>query len=160
MEELKRRLPFPNTCISSWDIQVWKMCIVCKWDDRWCHTLNPILHHVYKLSYLGQFVAQIIETWQANSSITFTLCNVHRHWIYRAVIQWGINLKRKAAVSLIFRLESKWLWDGSLINFKKWLNCEVDPGLHHTLVWPSAYERPCFSQPRVQLPHLFCGAVA
>ena len=68
MKELKRRLPFPNTCISSGDIQVWKMCKVCKWDDRWCHTLNPILHHMYKLSYPGQFAAQDIETWQANCS--------------------------------------------------------------------------------------------
>ena len=31
MKELKRRLPFPNTCISSGDIQVWKMCKVCEW---------------------------------------------------------------------------------------------------------------------------------
>ena len=31
MKELKRRLPFSNTCISSGDIQVWKMCKVCKW---------------------------------------------------------------------------------------------------------------------------------
>ena len=68
MKELKRCLPFPNTCISSGDIQVWKMGKVYKWDDQWCHTLNPIIHHVYKLSYLGQFAAQIIETWQANSS--------------------------------------------------------------------------------------------
>ena len=68
MKELKRRWPFPNTCISSGDIQVWKMCKVCKWDDRWCHTLNPILHHMYKLSYPGQFAAQDIETSQANCS--------------------------------------------------------------------------------------------
>ena len=32
------------------------------------YTQPNILHHVYKLSYLGQFAAQIIETWQANSS--------------------------------------------------------------------------------------------
>ena len=44
------------------------MCKVCKWDDWWCHTLNPILHHLCKQSYLAQFAAQIIETWQANSS--------------------------------------------------------------------------------------------
>ena len=42
---------------------------VCKWDDWWCHTLNPILHYLSKQSYLGQFAAQIIETWQGNSSI-------------------------------------------------------------------------------------------
>ena len=59
MKEWKHRLPFVNTCISSGDIQVWKMCKVCKWDNWWCHTLNPILLHVYKLSYLGQFAAQI-----------------------------------------------------------------------------------------------------
>ena len=45
---------------------------VCKWDDWWCHILNPILHHLYKKSYLGPIVAQIIETWQANSSIENT----------------------------------------------------------------------------------------
>ena len=44
MKELKSSLPFPNTCISSGDIQVWKMCKVCKWVDRWCHTLNPIYY--------------------------------------------------------------------------------------------------------------------
>ena len=38
MKEWKRCLPFANTCISSGDIQVWKMCKVCKWDDWWCHS--------------------------------------------------------------------------------------------------------------------------
>ena len=33
---------------------------------------QPILHHLCKKSYLGQFAAQIIETWQANSSIENT----------------------------------------------------------------------------------------
>ena len=72
MKEWKRPLLFANTCISSGDIQVWKMCNVCKWDDWWCHTLNPILHHLCKWSYLCQFAAQIIETWQTNSSIENT----------------------------------------------------------------------------------------
>ena len=40
-----------------------KMCKICKWDDWWCHALNPISHHVYKKSYLRQFSAQTIETW-------------------------------------------------------------------------------------------------
>ena len=68
MKEWKRHLSFANICISSGDIQVWKMCKWCKWHDGWCHTLNPLLHHVYKWRYLGQFAVQIIETWQANSS--------------------------------------------------------------------------------------------
>jgi len=72
MKEWKRRLPFANTCIGSGDIQVWKMCKLCKWDDWWCHTLNRILRHFCKWSYLGQFAAQIIETWQTNSSIENT----------------------------------------------------------------------------------------
>jgi len=25
-----------------------KMCKICKWDDWWCHTVNPILYQVYK----------------------------------------------------------------------------------------------------------------
>ena len=33
------------------------------------HTLIPTLSQVHKWSYLGQFAAQIIENWQANSSI-------------------------------------------------------------------------------------------
>ena len=44
------------------------MCKICKWDDWWCHTLNPILHQVYKQSYPGQFAAQTIGIWLANSS--------------------------------------------------------------------------------------------
>jgi len=31
--------------------------------DDVMHTLNQILHHVNKLSYLGQFEAETIETW-------------------------------------------------------------------------------------------------
>jgi len=72
MKEWKHLLPFANSCISSGDIQVWKMCKICKWDDSWCHTINPILHHLCKQSYLGQFAAQIIETWQASSFIDNT----------------------------------------------------------------------------------------
>ena len=34
-----------------------------KLDDLWRHTLNPILHPVYKESYLGQFAARTIEAW-------------------------------------------------------------------------------------------------
>ena len=64
----KNRLPSANTCIGYGDIQICKLCKVCKWDDWLCHTRNPILHHVYKQSYLGQFAAQIIENWLANSS--------------------------------------------------------------------------------------------
>ena len=45
-----------------------KMCKICKWDDWWHHTLDPILSRVYKSSFLGQFAAQTIEIWQANSS--------------------------------------------------------------------------------------------
>ena len=45
---------------------------LCKWDDWWCHTLNPILQYLCKPSYLGQFAAQMIETWQANSSLENT----------------------------------------------------------------------------------------
>ena len=41
---------------------------ICKWDDWWCHTLNPILYQAYKWGYLGQFAVQNIETWQADSS--------------------------------------------------------------------------------------------
>ena len=61
MKEWKSRLPFANTCISSGDIQVCKRGKICKWDDWWCHTLNPILHHIYKQSYLGQCAVQTNE---------------------------------------------------------------------------------------------------
>ena len=32
-----------------------------------CDWANPILYQVYEWSYLGQFAAQAIETWQTNS---------------------------------------------------------------------------------------------
>ena len=41
---------------------------ICKWDDWWRHTRNPILYQAYKSGYLGQFAVQNIETWQADSS--------------------------------------------------------------------------------------------
>ena len=41
---------------------------ICKWDDWWRHTLNPILYQAYKWGYLDQFAVQNIETWQADSS--------------------------------------------------------------------------------------------
>ena len=59
---------FANICISSGDFKVWKMGKICKWDDWWRHTLNPILYQAYKWGYLGQFVVQNTETWQADSS--------------------------------------------------------------------------------------------
>ena len=37
-------------------------------DDVIQRTFNKILSEVHKQSYLGQFAAQTIETWQANSS--------------------------------------------------------------------------------------------
>ena len=52
--------------------KVWKTCKLCKWDDLWCHTLNPILQYLFEYSYLGQFAAQIIETWHANRPIENT----------------------------------------------------------------------------------------
>ena len=45
-KDLKRRLPFLNICIGSGDIWVWKMYKICKWEDWWRHTRNPILHEV------------------------------------------------------------------------------------------------------------------
>ena len=40
IKEQKCRLPFPNICIGSRDICVWKMC---NWDDWWVHTLSNII---------------------------------------------------------------------------------------------------------------------
>ena len=50
MKELKRRLLFPNTCISSGDIQVWKMCKVCKWDDP-DHVIHSTQYYIMCISW-------------------------------------------------------------------------------------------------------------
>ena len=72
MKDLRCLLPFTNICIGSGDIEVLKMTEICKWDDWWHHTLNQILHLVYKQRYLRQFAAKTIKTWRANSS----KCNI------------------------------------------------------------------------------------
>ena len=43
-----------HTHISSGDIKVWKMGKICKWDDWWCHTLNPILQQLYITTETGR----------------------------------------------------------------------------------------------------------
>ena len=98
MKEWKRRLSFANTCISYGYIQICKMCKVCKWDDWLFHTFNPMLHHVYKQS---QFAAQMIETWQANSSTATAI----KHFV-----AWQLTL---------FQSPSTWFQYVSGVKFEK-----------------------------------------
>ena len=46
-----------------------------KWDDWWCHTLNPTFYQAYKWGYLGQFAVQSNKTWQPDSSTGKHICD-------------------------------------------------------------------------------------
>ena len=96
-----------------------------------------------------------------NISITFTLCNVHRYTLNISCSNSvGHKFEEKSSGIADFSIRKQMIVRWIINQFQEMAKREVDPGLHHTVVWPSAHERPCFSQPRVQLPHLFCGAVS
>ena len=82
------------------------MSKICKWDGWWRHTLNPILSQVHKWRYLGQFAAQILETWQANSSIRNTPAAM------KILFPWQLTLFQSPPTLLQyvgdFQLEKRW----------------------------------------------------
>ena len=63
--EEKCCLLFSNISFRSRDIQVFKICKLAKW---WHHTLNQILLKYNEKSYLSQFVSEMFDFWQKDSS--------------------------------------------------------------------------------------------
>ena len=63
--EVKYRLHFLNISFRSRDITVFKICKLAK---SWRHTLNQILIKYIKATYLNQFVSEVIDSWQQDST--------------------------------------------------------------------------------------------
>ena len=54
-----------NYLFLSRNIQVFKICKLVKW---WCHTLNQILIKYDEKRYLGQFVSEMLDSLQYDST--------------------------------------------------------------------------------------------
>ena len=63
--EVKYRLHFKKISIRSRDIQVFKICKLAK---IWRHTLHQVLINYMKARYHNQFVSNMIDSWQQDST--------------------------------------------------------------------------------------------
>ena len=71
--EVKYCLHFLSISFCSRDIQVFKICKLAKW---WRHTLNQILIKYMKARYLNQFVSEMIDSWQQDSTGCALQCEI------------------------------------------------------------------------------------
>ena len=75
-----------STCISSGDNKVWKSCKICKWDDWWCHTINPTYIKYINRTILANFPRRSMKLgW------LIVLKKTHL-WVLNILLPWQLTL--------------------------------------------------------------------